>query len=95
LSTNYKSKDVSNIFTALGNPIRMKIISILFSSKKPLHIAAISRALKFDYVLIYRHVKVLERNKLVEIYDVGRSRVISPSNPDLIKSLIELANKLK
>ena len=83
---------VSKIFSALGNAVRVKILLLVSETKKPLHIKAVAQALNMDYAALYRHVKVLERNSLLEIYEVGRSRVLSLKDRESVEKLIEIAN---
>jgi DNA-binding transcriptional ArsR family regulator len=64
------------------------------ATKRPLHIKAISDQLKIDYAATYRHVSVLKKSKLVEVYEVGRSRVVSPKNEDLIKRILDIAEQV-
>jgi hypothetical protein len=42
-----------------------------------------------DYAAIYRHVHVLRTARLLEVYEVGRSRVLTPGKPDLVQELIQ------
>ncbi len=79
---------------ALGNPTRLKILLLVQETNRPLHIEAVSNALKMDYAAVYRHVKVLEESGLLEIYEVGRSRVLAIRNADTIKQLIQTTNKI-
>jgi len=75
-------------FDALGNPIRLRILLMLMDSKKPLHITAVASNLKMDYAGVYRHVEVLRGAGLLQVYEVGRSRVLSPMNGEVIRDLI-------
>jgi DNA-binding transcriptional ArsR family regulator len=84
---------VSSIFSALGSPTRLKIIITINETKRPLHIKALAQALKKDYAAVYRHVRVLEKNGLVGIYEVGRSRVIYLKNTEMIKDCVEMMKK--
>ncbi|MEM3475041.1 MAG: winged helix-turn-helix domain-containing protein, partial [Nitrososphaerota archaeon] len=43
--------------------------------------------LGMDYAATYRHVKALEEAGIVEIYEVGRSRVLSLKNQDRLMDL--------
>jgi DNA-binding transcriptional ArsR family regulator len=88
MSTNDDLKSASNIFGALGNPVRLRILLMLMDSTKPLHITAVASNLKMDYGGVYRHVEVLRDAGLIQVYEVGRSRVLSPLNSDLIRDLI-------
>jgi DNA-binding transcriptional ArsR family regulator len=84
-------KSASAMFDALGNAVRLRILLMLMESKKPLHITAVASNLKMDYGGIYRHVEILRDAGLLEVYDVGRSRVLSPVNEELVRELIEKA----
>jgi ArsR family transcriptional regulator len=84
-------RKVSNIFGAIGNPIRFKILMLVNESERPLHIKAVAKILKKDYAAVYRHVKVLEKSALIKIYEVGRSRVLQAQNAENVKKLIETA----
>ena len=76
------------MFGALGNIIRLRILLMLMGSKKPLHITAVASNLKMDYGGIYRHVEVLRDAGLIQVYEVGRSRVLSPLNVETVKDMI-------
>lgn len=85
---------VSDIFSALGSPTRLKIIELISETERPLHIKAVSQVLKKDYAAVYRHVRVLEASGLVGVYEVGRSRVIYLKNEELVKEFILTAKKM-
>jgi DNA-binding transcriptional ArsR family regulator len=85
---------VSELFSALGSPTRLKIIELVSEIKRPLHIKAVAEVLKKDYAAVYRHVRVLEKNGLVGVYEVGRSRVIYLKNNELIKECVGTAKKM-
>jgi len=85
---------VSSLLTALGNPTRLKILLLIGETKRPLHIEAVAKTLKMDYAAVYRHVKVLQGSGLLEVYDVGRSRVLTLKNAEFIKQIMEIANKM-
>ncbi len=87
-------RQVSILLNALGNSTRLKIVLIIQETNRPLHIEAVSKALKMDYAAVYRHVKVLQDSGLLEIYEVGRSRVLTIKNPELVKQLIQITNKI-
>ncbi len=85
---------VSDIFSALGSPTRLKIVELVSETERPLHIKAVAQVLKKDYAAVYRHVKVLETSGLVGVYEVGRSRVIYLKNADLIKECVRTVKKM-
>ena len=82
-------RTASTIFNALGSVVRLRILKMLIETKKPLHIKAVARNLNMDYAAVYRHVHVLRTARLLEVYEVGRSRVLTPRKPDLIRDLIQ------
>ncbi|MGA3404722.1 MAG: winged helix-turn-helix domain-containing protein [Candidatus Bathyarchaeia archaeon] len=88
MSASEDLRTASEIFGALGNAVRLRILLMLMESKKPLHITAVASNLKMDYGGIYRHVEVLRDAGLIQVYEVGRSRVLSPLNTETIKDLI-------
>lgn len=79
------------MFSALGNSVRLRILLMLLDSKKPLHIMAVATNLKMDYGGVYRHVEILRNAGLLQVYEVGRSRVLSPLNADLVRDFITKA----
>lgn len=84
----------AGVFNAMGNLVRLRILKMLLETKKPLHIRGVARSLKIDYAAIYRHVMVLRASKLIVIYEVGRSRVLSPTNKDALEDLIRKGSAL-
>jgi len=88
LSAYEDLKTASQIFGALGNTVRLRILLMLMDTKKPLHITAVASNLKMDYGGVYRHVEVLRDAGLIQVYEVGRSRVLSPLNIEITKDLI-------
>ena len=92
---NMDSERLSKVFNALGNPTRLKILRLVADTKRPLHIKAVARALKKDYGAVYRHIEVLERAQLVHIFEVGRSRVLSPVHNELLDQLFTLAERIE
>ena len=93
----YDEKEISHVsivFAALSNPTRLKILSIITETKRPLHIKAIAKTLKMDYAAIYRHIAVLKKANLLQIFEVGRSRVLSPLHVEVVNQLIQLANTI-
>ena len=84
----------STVFAALSNPVRLKILSIISETKRPLHIKAVAGTLKMDYAAIYRHITVLREANLLQIFEVGRSRVLSPLHAETVKQLVKQANTL-
>jgi len=91
MSTSEDLQSASTTFAALGNVVRLRILLMLMDSKKPLHITAVASNLKMDYGGIYRHVEVLREAGLIQVYEVGRSRVLSPLNVDLLRDLVSKA----
>jgi len=88
-------ENFSRIFSALANPVRLKILSIVSETKRPLHIKAVAEVLNMDYAAVYRHVGLLEKAGLLQVYEVGRSRVLSPLHVDLMKQVFSLVEQIK
>jgi DNA-binding transcriptional ArsR family regulator len=88
MSANEDLNSASNVFAALGNSVRLRILLMLMDSRKPLHITAVASNLKMDYGGVYRHVEVLRDAGLLQVYEVGRSRVLSPLNAELVRDFI-------
>ena len=86
-------KSASQTFSALGNIVRLRILLMLMDSKKPLHITAVASNLKMDYGGVHRHVEVLRNAGLLQVFEVGRSRVLSPLNTDQVRELIMQAKE--
>jgi len=93
----YDEKEISHVsivFSALSNPTRLKILSIISETKRPLHIKAVAKVLKMDYAAVYRHIAVLKKANLLQIFEVGRSRVLSPLHVEVVKQLVQQANTI-
>jgi len=88
LSASEELKTAAKIFGALGNIVRLRILLMLMDTSKPLHITAVASNLKMDYGGVYRHVEVLRDAGLIQVYEVGRSRVLTPLNIEIAKDLI-------
>ena len=87
-------KSASQTFSALGNIVRLRILLMLMDSKKPLHITAVASNLKMDYGGVHRHVEVLRNAGLLQVFEVGRSRVLSPLNIEQVRGFITGAKEL-
>lgn len=85
--------DVHLFFSALGNPSRLKIIELILSSQKPLHVKGIARMLGLDYAVTYRHVEKLQKAGILGIYEVGRSRVPYIKHKEELKEIIKLSEE--
>jgi len=93
MSAAEELRSASAMFSALGNNVRLRILLMLMDSKKPLHITAVASNLKMDYGGVYRHVEILRRAGLLQVYEVGRSRVLSPLNIEQIRDFITKAKE--
>jgi DNA-binding transcriptional ArsR family regulator len=95
MSIEDKTEHISYIFNALSNPIRLKILSIISETKRPLHIKAVAKTLQMDYAAVYRHVEILKEAGLVQIFEVGRSRVLSPLHSEVVNQIFALAQQIE
>ena len=94
VSAGEELKSASQTFSALGNVVRLRILLMLMDSKKPLHITAVASNLKMDYGGVHRHVEVLRNAGLLQVFEVGRSRVLSPLNVEQVREFITKAKEL-
>jgi DNA-binding transcriptional ArsR family regulator len=86
---------LSNVFNALGNPVRLRILQLVSETKRPLHIKAVAETLRMDYGAVYRHINVLKEAGLVQIFEVGRSRVLSLLHSELLSQLLTIAEQVR
>lgn len=86
---------LSKVFNALGSPVRLRILQLVRETKRPLHIKAVAEMLGMDYGAVYRHVDILKQAGLVQIFEVGRSRVLSLLDSELSNQLLALALQIK
>ena len=91
MSNAEELRSVSQTFSALGNSVRLRILLMLMDSKKPLHITAVASNLKMDYGGVHRHVEILRNAGLLQVFEVGRSRVLSPLNMEQVREFITRA----
>jgi len=86
---------LSAVFAALSNPVRLRILQLVSETKRPLHIKAVARTLQMDYASVYRHIDVLRKAELVQIFEVGRSRVLSPLHGETLNQIFKLAQRMQ
>jgi DNA-binding transcriptional ArsR family regulator len=86
---------LSIVFDALGSPVRLRILQLVGETKRPLHIKAVAEILRMDYGAVYRHIDILKKANLVQIFEVGRSRVLSPLHEELLNQLLTSAMKIR
>ncbi len=68
------SAEISNLFHALSDPTRRKILETLV--KKSLSVSEIAKPYKMSLVAVSKHIKVLERAKLIRRQKIGREYII-------------------
>jgi DNA-binding transcriptional ArsR family regulator len=84
----------AKLFQSLSSDARLRILFMLLKTDKPVHIKGVARALKLDYAVTYRHIENLREAKLVNIYEVGRSRVPYVLDKAHLQALFDAADKL-
>ncbi len=84
---------VADVLGALGNRTRLRIIKLIAETDRPLHIKALSRALKVRYSAIYRHVVTLRKMGIVTVHEVGRSRVVALRYQKELDDLLKIATR--
>jgi len=93
-TSQIEAKQMAIIYRSLGSEVRLKIINLILSTKRPLHIQAIANSLGRDYAGIYRQVRALKNSGLVDIFEVGRSRVVSIKKVEELENLFEASKAL-
>lgn len=71
---NQNGLQLSSIFHALADPTRRKILERL--SKGDLSVSEIAKPYKMSLVAVSKHIKVLERAKLIRRQKMGREHII-------------------
>lgn len=90
-----RTAHLSAVFDVLGSPVRLSILELVRDTKRPLHIKAVAQALQMDYAAIYRHIDILKKAGLIQIFEVGRSRVLSPMQSEVLNQLFVLAEQIR
>jgi DNA-binding transcriptional ArsR family regulator len=80
----------NNLFKALSSTTRLTMLKIL--TKKEIHIAGLARELNLSVPVVSRHVKVLEREGLIEIKKFGRTHVLKSKIENMDNMFNELAD---
>jgi DNA-binding transcriptional ArsR family regulator len=84
----------ARLFQSMSSGVRLRILNLLLTTEKPVHIKGISRTLKLDYAVTYRHIDSLREAGLVAIYEVGRSRVPYVKDKRKLSALFDAADSL-
>lgn len=89
---NYQA--VEQIFSALGDPSRRKLVECL--SRGPLPMSKLVEPLNISLAAVVQHVQVLERSGLVKTRKVGRVRLceIDPAGLALIDRWVQERREL-
>lgn len=66
---------VDEVFDALGNPVRRKILRMIYDEARP--IGELAQFFEISRPAVSKHVKILEQAELVEVNVEGRERIAS------------------
>ncbi len=80
----------NDLFKVLSSSTRLRMLKIL--TKKEMHIAGIARELNLSVPVVSRHVKVLEREGLIEIKKFGKTHVLKSKIENMDNLLNALAD---
>lgn len=83
------------IFNALSDKTRYKLLEILTQKEKPICICEIKEKFDQDTSVLYRHIKKLERANLIQTEKEGRKLLCSTSSNDKIKKLLNIVEEIK
>ena len=85
---------MAEVFKALGDPNRLKIIKLLLLNKdEPLCVADLAKRLGISQPAISQHLKILKNIDVLEPHKVG-FRVYYKVDTDLVKTLTGKVEKL-
>lgn len=76
-------------YKALGEPIRLKIINLLLKTDKCICICELSKAIKRDQSVIFRHIQVLKTAKIITTNKDSKFLMCCIKDKTKIKKLIE------
>ncbi|MFQ6011568.1 MAG: winged helix-turn-helix domain-containing protein [Nitrososphaerales archaeon] len=93
-SSQQEAKQLAQIYRSLGSEVRLKIIKLILSTDRPLHIQAIADSIGRDYAGVYRQIRTLRNSGLVDVYEVGRSRVVSIKKVEELENVFEASKAL-
>ncbi len=85
---------LSRFFNALSSKVRLDSLQTVSENRRPFHIKALANHLKLDYAAVYRHVIVLRDAALVDLFEVGRSKVVVAREEDTLRKVFELASSI-
>lgn len=80
----------NDIFKALSSTTRLKMLKTL--AKKEMHISGLARELNLSAPVVARHVKILEREGLIERKNFGRTHVLKCRMENMENMLNALAD---
>ena len=87
--------NISKFFSAIANPLRLKIL--LFLVQKPLPVCLLTKLLSVDQTLVSHHLRTLKEYNLVRVEARGRFRFYMYNEREapqeitfLLRSLLEL-----
>ncbi len=84
-----KIEEKSKFYKALGDPIRLKIIDYLLKKGKCTCICELSKILKRDQSVIFRHVCILRNAKILNTNKESKFLMCCVNDKDKIKKLLE------
>lgn len=85
---------LSEFFHALSSKVRIEILQTVSDTRRPFHIKALSKHLGLDYAAIYRHVSILKDADLIDLFEVGRSKVVVAREEEALSRLFEFAESI-
>ena len=82
------------VFNALGNPTRLRTLTLVSETNRPLRIMAIAKARIGLCSTVQTRQNAQRTGGLVEVYEVDRSRVLIIKDAKQLKQIVETANKM-
>ncbi|MBL7054855.1 winged helix-turn-helix transcriptional regulator [Candidatus Woesearchaeota archaeon] len=82
-------EEKSKFYKALGEPIRLKIIEYLLNKKRCTCICELSKLLKRDQSVIFRHIETLKEAKIISTRKEANFLMCCLKDKDKIKKYLE------
>jgi len=87
-------QNVANLLKALGEFNRLSLVYKLCECKHPQNVMCLCECCNVDASVASRHLKILEREDVIELEKKGRERVYSLKRSEVAKRLRDLADRI-
>lgn len=89
-----KVQDIADLLKALGEFNRLSLVYKLCECNVPQNVMCLCDCCSVDASVASRHLKILERENIIELEKKGRERTYSLNRAEVSKKLRDLADKI-